>query len=353
MGMPSISISFTETGSTAISRGERGIIAMILKDAIPAKNPVVCKTESDVPVSLSEASKEQIALAFKGYEYSPLLVMIYVIAADAKDYSAALNYFKTVKFDYLVAPSAETDKQTTAIVNYVKSERGSGKLIKAVLPNTTADCEGIVNFATEKVIAGSKTYTTEQYCSRIAGIIAGTPLYMSCTYAPLPELTDCSRLTRAEMDTAVDAGKMIVWFDGEKVKTARGVNSLTTLTAAKNSQFQKIKIVDTMDMIENDIKRTAEDNYLGRYANTYDNKCLLLSAIGNYFEKVKQDNILSGYSIEIDVDANRAYLKDKGKDVDAMSDDDIKTANMGSSVFLKATIQILDAIEDIVLPITI
>lgn len=161
MGMPSISISFTETGSTAISRGERGIIAMILKDAIPAKNPVVCKTESDVPVSLSEASKEQIALAFKGYEYSPLLVMIYVIAADAKDYSAALNYFKTVKFDYLVAPSAETDKQTTAIVNYVKSERGSGKLIKAVLPNTTADCEGIVNFATEKVIAGSKTYTTE------------------------------------------------------------------------------------------------------------------------------------------------------------------------------------------------
>lgn len=103
----------------------------------------------------------------------------------------------------------------------------------------------------------------------------------------------------------------------------------------------------------NDIKRTAEDNYLGRYANTYDNKCLLLSAIGNYFEKVKQDNILSGYSIEIDVDANRAYLKDKGKDVDAMSDDDIKTANTGSSVFLKATIQILDAIEDIVLPITI
>ena len=89
MGMPSISISFTETGTTAISRGERGSIAMILKDAIPAKNPVVCKTESDVPVSLSEASKEQIALAFKGYEYSPLLVLIYVIAADAKDYSAA------------------------------------------------------------------------------------------------------------------------------------------------------------------------------------------------------------------------------------------------------------------------
>lgn len=200
----------------------------------------------------------------------------------------------------------------------MKAERAAGKLIKAVLPNTVADCEEVINYATEKVFVNTKSYTTEQYCSRIAGIITGTPLYMSCTYAPLEELTDCSRLTRAEMDAAVDAGKMIVWFDGEKVKTARGVNSLTTLTSVKNSQFQKIKIVDTMDMIEDDIKKTAEDNYLGKYANTYDNKCLLLSAIGNYFEKLKQDNILSGYSIEIDVDANRAYLKDKGKDVDAI-----------------------------------
>lgn len=353
MGMPSISISFTEKGNTAVSRGERGIIAMILKDTVPATNPIVCATESDVPASLSSASKEQILLALKGYVNSPLRVLAYIVASDAKDYSAALNYFKTVKFNYLVAPSAETDKQTTALVNYVKAERAAGKLIKAVLPNTVADCEEVINYATEKVFVNTKSYTTEQYCSRIAGIITGTPLYMSCTYAPLEELTDCSRLTRAEMDAAVDAGKMIVWFDGEKVKTARGVNSLTTLTSVKNSQFQKIKIVDTMDMIEDDIKKTAEDNYLGKYANTYDNKCLLLSAIGNYFEKLKQDNILLGYSIEIDVDANRAYLKEKGESVDSMSDDDIKTADTGSSVFLKATLQIADAIEDISLPITI
>ena len=49
MGMPSISISFTEKGNTAVSRGERGIIAMILKDTVPATNPIVCATESDVP----------------------------------------------------------------------------------------------------------------------------------------------------------------------------------------------------------------------------------------------------------------------------------------------------------------
>ena len=128
---------------------------------------------------------------------------------------------------------------------------------------------------------------------------------------------------------------------------------MTTLTQGKNTQFQKIKIVDTMDMIENDIRMTCEDSYLGKYANSYDNKCLLLSAIGNYFDGLINESILQSYTIEIDIDANRSYLKGKGVDVDKMSEDEIKTANTGSFVYMKATLSILDAIEDIVLPINI
>jgi hypothetical protein len=36
-----------------------------------------------------------------------------------------------------------------------------------------------------------------------------------------------------------------------------------------------------------------------------------------------------------------------------MTEDDIKKANTGSFVYLTATVSIVDAIEDIVLPITI
>lgn len=353
MGMPSISITFTELASTAIARGERGIIAMILKDAVPAVNPVVCASAVDVPTSLSAESQEQIKLALMGYVNAPLRVVAYVIPTEAENYNEALNYFKTIKFDYLVIPTVETDGLAQDIVSYVKAERAENKLIKAILPNTVADTEGVINYATEKVMVNDKEYTTEKYCARIAGIIAGTPLAISCTYAPLSELTDCSRLTKSQMDDAVDAGKLIVWWDGEKVKTARGVNSLTTLTQGKNTQFQKIKIVDTIDMIANDIRMTCEDNYLGKYANSYDNKCLLLSAIGNYFDGLMDESILQSYQLEIDIDANRSYLKGKGVDVDSMSDDEIKQANTGSFVYMKATLSILDAIEDIVLPINI
>ena len=353
MKMPSVTISFTEVATAAVKRGERGIIAMILKDIVPAENPVRCVTEEDIPAELSEAGKQQIRLALKGYVNTPNSVIVYMIGKSEENYETALNYLKTVRFDYLVAPSVETDGQLSAVTSYVKNERKANKLIKAVLPNATADSEGIINYATETVYENDTEYTTEQYCSRIAGIIAGTPITISCTYAPLPELTDCTRLTSKEADTAAEAGKLIVWWDGEKVKTGRGINSLTTLTDEKGEQFQTIKIVETMDMITNDIRMTAEDSYIGKYANTYDNKCLLVSAIGNYFEKLQKQGVLNSWTLEINVEANRAYLKEKGSNVDKMTEDEIKKANTGKNVFLKAKLSILDAIEDIDLPIAI
>lgn len=356
MGMPSINISFTEVAASAIKRGERGIIAMILKESsVPATNPMVISSAAEIPNTLSDFNKTQLGLALKGYINTPLRVIAYFIDSDDEtlDYAGALAYLQTVKFDYLVCPTATTDSVSATIASYVATERTNNKLIKAVLPNYTGDSEAIINYTTAAAYVDDTVYTAEQFCSRIAGIIAGTPLDISATYAPVPELTDCTRLTKAQMDSAVEAGELIIWFDGEKVKTARAVNSLTTLTSAKNTQFQKIKIVDIMDMISTDIRMTAEDNYLGKYANSYANKGLLISAIGAYFDVLIREGLIESYKIGIDVDANRTYLKGKGVDVDSMSDAEIMKANTGSYVYLTATLSVLDAIEDIVLPITI
>ena len=358
MGMPNITITFSEVAATLVKRGERGVIGMIIKDTtVPTVNPVVCASTADIPNTLSTATKKQISLALMGYVNTPKKVIAYIIpttAASLSDnYTAALNYFRTIKFDYLVAPTAATDEMASTIATYVKGERTNGKLIKTILPNTASDSEGIINYATTKVYENSTEYTTEEYCARIAGIIAGTPLNISCTYAPLLELTDCTRLSKADMDAAVDAGKFIVWWDGEKVKTARAVNSLTTLTSEKNTQFQKVKIVEAMDMITDDIRKTCQDDYIGKYPNTYDNKQLLIGAINGYFDTLIVDGVITRYTNDIDVDANRAYLVSKGVDVSEMTDEQIRMADTGSNVYLKATLGMLDVIEDIVLNINI
>ena len=58
-------------------------------------------------------------------------------------------------------------------------------------------------------------------------------------------------------------------------------------------------------------------------------------------------------NLDIDIDANRSYLQTQGVDTSDMTDQELKEANTGSTVFLTATISIFDAIEDIVLPITV
>jgi hypothetical protein len=355
MGMPSVNVSFSEKAAQVIKRGERGIVALVLKEAtLPTTNPIVVLDVSDIPTTLTAANQEQIKLALLGYQNAPKKVIAFVIKDGATiSYTPALTYLETNRFDYLAIPTVSTDGKTADIVTWIKAQRSAGRQVKAVLPNTAGDHEGIINYATESVTNGTTTYTTEQYCSRIAGLIAGTPLTISCTYAPLSELTDCKRLNKTDMDAAIDAGKFIVFFDGEKVKVGRGVNSLTTISQDKGNQFKKIKIVEAMDMIYDDITKTAQDSYLGKFSNSYDNKCLLMSAIGGYYEQLILDGVLSSGTVEIDIPSQRAYLKAKGVATDEMSDDDIKVYDTDDKVFLKASVKILDAIEEINLPINI
>ena len=353
MGMPNIDLSFSEKAATVVKRGERGIVALILRDTVGIhKNAFEVLTTTDISEWITEDNKKQINLALMGYVKAPKKVLVYVIGEE-DEYTAALKYLETTRFDYLAIPTVETDGKCAEVATWIKTQRANGKRCKAVLPNYTGDSEGIINYATEKAIEGDTEYTTEQYCSRIAGLIAGTPLTIACTYAPLTELTDCTRLNKKEMDAAIDAGQFIIWHDGEKVKVGRGVNSLTTTTEEKNSQHKKIKIIEATDLIYDDLVKVIQDSYIGKYANSYSNKCLLLSAIGTYFNTLIAEGILSSATIEIDIEANKRYLDSKGVDTSEMNDTELKQADTDDKVFLKATIKILDAIEDVSLPINI
>lgn len=269
------------------------------------------------------------------------------------DYSAAYNYLGGTLFQYLVVPTVSTDGMVSSVVSFVKEQRADHILIKAVLPDAAADCEGIINIGNSTFTEDDTVYTAEQYCSRIAGIICGTALTKSATFAPLGELTDCTRMTRSEADAAANAGKFIPLWDGSKVKMGRAVNSLVTTSATKNTQFQKIRIVEAMDMISDDIRTTCEDNYIGKYPNTYSNKLSLIAAIGAYFAGLALDSVISTWSIDIDVEANELYLKSHGVDTSEMTQQEIREANTGSNVFLVAKLSMVDAIEDVTLNIAI
>ena len=361
LGVPSINIAFIEQALTAIQRGERGIIAMLLKDTeMEEKSSFTVFDVSDIPENLSEDNKQQLKFALMGYQTAPKKILGYCMKTS-DGYKDALKWAATQKFNYLVATTAETDGKTQDIVSWIKSQRTNNHMTyKAVLSNTAADCEAIVNLTSGATMGKTKYYTAEQLCSRVAGIICGTPLTMSCTYAPLTEMTDCDRFEEPDLIAAVDRGELKFMWDGEKVKLCRGVTSFITTAEGKGETFQKIKLVDAMDMIVDDIRKTAQDNYIGKYPNTYDNKCLLVSAINGYFTTLVNEKVMGSGKCKINVNAQRNYFVSKGGklvidgetvNVEDCSDDDIKRGNTGSKVFLRGDGSVLDATEDIEMPI--
>lgn len=348
MGLPNINITFHTLAKALAAHGGKGTLAVILKDTTAGEYTLY--SAADIPASLSDANKTYLSRAFLGNVTGPEKVLCKVLTSSAA-ISTGLSWAETQTFDYLVGPPDLGTSDAASVVTWVKAQRAAGRKSKAVLADSTADCEGIINFSASGLKDADGSIAAAAYCSRIAGLLAGTPFTQSATYVELPELTDATRLSRSDADTAVEAGKFIIWHDGRKFKTGRAVNSLTTLTG-KSAAYQKIKIIEVMDLIREDITLTAEDQFIGKYPNSYDNRCLLLSAIKGYFESLATDGILGADpEVAIDPDANRTWLKTNGFDVSGMTEDELRQADTGSVVNLKATIRILDVIEDIELPI--
>jgi hypothetical protein len=348
MGLPQVNILFKKIAASAIQRGERGIVALPLKDTGALGNYEITNV-TEIPSGLSVANKKQIELALMGGVNAPLRVLVRVASSTLEsDWTGSLSWLDTVKFDYVAFPAIqEADK--ASIASWVKSQRLVGKMVKAVLPNYAADHESVINFTTDEIKVGETSYTPEQYCSRIAGLIAGTPLNIATTFQPLPEVDSVRSYTKVELDTAIDNGEFVVYHDGEKVKVARGVNSFKTTTADKGNSFKKIKIVDILDLIYTDITKTISDNYIGKYPNSYDNKVLLLTAISAYFRQLEADQLLDVgvNTVGIDILAQKLFLQSQGIVVSKMTDEQIKLANTADQVFVVANIKPLDAMEDI------
>lgn len=363
---PQVSVTFTELGISAITRGDKGTVALIVRDGAE-QAPFAITQASQIPTALGKDTQDYIKRTFLGYVSPPKKVIVYVIAPKAAQTAAegetpagngltdALDYMAAQVFDYLCGPADCTAEEAADIASWVKSQRlNNGAKFKAVLPNHRADNYAIVNFTGDAMTDGTTVWTTAEYCSRIAGLLAGTPMKIAATYAPLPELSDCARLTKEEADEAVGSGELSLRWDGRKVKLNRAVTSLTTTSQGMLDSFKKIKIVEIMDLIRTDITATAEDEYVGKYANSYDNKLLLVTAIRGYLMGLEQSGLVQpGYTVDIDVDAQEQYLVARGVNTDELSEQELREADTGSQVFILVRCKILDAIEDIAIEVEI
>lgn len=352
MGLPEIQINFHKKAQSLIKRSSRGIVCIVLSDSKKEQRITPIRGYTDIIAEdWEEKSRQYLKLVFKGKPGGVIAVRA-VVEEDAMDVAATLKLIRHLNFDYFCMPDFQTSYQEN-VKAFLEEIRKEGKKGKAVLPNFAADSSAIINVTTSGIAMKwddedeVKELSTAEFCCRIAGICAGIPLTQSVTYHVLDEVLDVAQVEDA--DARIDGGELVVVYDGEKFKIGRGVTSLQEATESEPEDFKKIKIREGADIIKNDIYTTFHDDYVGKLNNTYDNKQAFVGAINRYLSTL-EGTILNGGEenhVELDTEKIRRYLKEAGKDVDDMTEQQIKEADTGSTLFITGKICLLDAMEDL------
>ena len=367
-GLPQVLIDFKTKGVTAIKRSARGVVALILKcETTDVSNKYKISDISEIPDrTFDEATTDLIKKCLDG---TPLRVLVYTLpkttVQGAKNTQATLlKQLKHTRFNYIASPTGTLQDQQD-LASYIKAERNNGrKTVKAVVGGVASDHEGVINFCTEEIKVSNgqdsqgrttyKTYTPIEYTARIAGILAGLALDRSATYYKLTEVESVK--VYEDLTDRIDKGELHLFDeeDGEGVKIARACNSLQTFTTDKGQEFRKIKIIEGVDMVTDDIRDTFKKFYVGKYINDYDHKMLFVAAIMVYFNQLA-GNVLDARAknnVDIDEQFQKNYAIIKGEDISKMSVMDIREYNTGSEVGLAGTVKFVDAMEDLKISFT-
>ena len=350
---PKFNIDFKELAILAIQRQKRGDVVIILDDS--TVNTFTVKeytTFGEVSESDWTATNyKRLWLAFLGTPSK--VIAVKVDNSSGATFTDTLNRLQTYNNYTLVMPTA-TSSNMTAIKTYVAAQRTANNYIRAIFANMTSpDAEYIINFASTGNITANITGTAEQFTAgdwtcRIAGALSGLATSRSLTYYELPEIVSAPLSTTP--DTDAGAGKLIILHQDGSYKLGRAVNSLVTLTDGKTEAFQKIRVIDIMDTIANDIVATFRLYYVGKYTNNFTNKNRFCGAINAYLKERAAEGLLEAENdnkVEISYNKQKAYLEAKGIDTSNMTYFQIIRANTGSKVLIDGVCSPTDAMEDL------
>lgn len=350
---PKFNVDFKELAVLAIQRQQRGAVAIILDDAtnediITIEYKGFAEVDAD---DWTETNYKRIQLAFLGNPSKVIIVK--VDNTSGATFQDTLDRLALYSNYTLCMPDA-TSGNITAIANYINTQRVANNYSRAVVANATSpDADYIINFVssgdiTAKINDTAEDFTAGDWTCRLAGALSGLPASRSLTYYELPEIVNAPISTTPDTDVA--AGKLVLLHQDGSYKFGRAVNSLVTLTDGITEAFQKIRVLDIMDMIANDIVSTFRLYYVGKYTNNFTNKNRFVGAINSYLKGLAADGLLEAENdneVKISYDKNKKYLEDKGVDTSGMSYIDILRANTGSKVLLDGVCSPTDAMEDL------
>jgi hypothetical protein len=207
-------------------------------------------------------------------------------AVSGTEYQAALDAFEAYSFNTLGCLST-TSEVIDLVVQYTKRLRDTvGMKFQSVVYQTaTADYEGVISVENTVSDAGVLASALVFWAT---GAVAGCAVNKSLTNKVYDGgFTPVTTYTQSQLEAALEAGKFIFHKVGDQVRVLEDINTFTTVTDEKSSDFSSNQTIRVLDQIANDIGTLFNTKYLGQVPNDADGRISLWNDIVTHHQQLQ------------------------------------------------------------------
>lgn len=212
--------------------------------------------------------------------------------------------------DFLEAAEKETfsvigctaqDSDTKALyAAFTKRLReDEGKKIVCVMADYAADREGIISVKNGVILENGLTLDKHSAVCWVTGAQAAAEINESLTNTAYDGAVGVDeKYSKGDYEKALKAGEFVFYEDSGKARVLSDINTLTTYTPTKNSDFADNRYIRTIDSWANDVAALFTASYLGNVTNSDTGRSLFkadIVALGRQYEEI---DAISDFSVD-------------------------------------------------------
>lgn len=206
---------------------------------------------------------------------------------NKEQYQKFLQLIEAESFNVLIY-DGEDDVTKGLFTNFTKRLRDEeGVKFTTILHNyTKADYEGIISLKNDK-----------QLIYWLGGALAGAKINESLTSKVYNgEYLFDFKFSNAELKSSIKNGEIVFYYDSGQIKILKDINTFTSFSAEKNSDFSNNQIIRILDSTANDIAKIFNNYYLGKIQNDSLGRDIFKAEIIDYFKNLQSIGAIDDFN---------------------------------------------------------
>ncbi|MCI9140264.1 MAG: phage tail protein [Lachnospiraceae bacterium] len=219
-----------------------------------------------------------------------------------ESYMAFLEEARKRKWQTM-AVMTEEENIKESVVSAIKRMRDGGKKVQAVLYDyPQADYEGIIS-VDQGYRTKWETISPMTFVATIAGMTAGAAMNESNTYKVIHGAIDIiNAKTNEELEEGIQKGMLLISeSESGNIVIEKDINTFVNSTLEKGYSFSKNRVIRCLDEINNTIKSTWENHYLGKVDNNDHGRNIFKGDVIRYLKDLEELGAIQNFDSAEDI----------------------------------------------------